>query len=240
MSILFTAMALLGPNAVLANSHISPILVQAEEGGTAGTGGGDPYVADFNSIARNIIYPWLKMNSSRLIPSVDPELFIQIVKNLMLQKKIISTEQVYTNCDGSTNGNKVEACFSSQTGMIYISRRGDVQYQLSYDKLPSKIVLIAHEIFRVMGLEGNNYSISNQINYQKFESSYLTPVCEDTINTRLKWVQAESLELFRLEQILTESCPLYKNGFMQCEHENMRLILRRYLLDQLSSCPANK
>lgn len=129
-------------------------LVQARGG--IDTGGGDNYVLDFVMVANQNLYPWLQENGSKLKPPVDAEKF----QGLICPNNISSTDKVFEACDGSNNGREVAACYNQKENHIYLSR---AMYPISEKLTPSKLGLVAHEVFRKMGIEGDGYEVTRQM-----------------------------------------------------------------------------
>lgn len=145
----------------------------SSRGGAGNTGGGDEYTADFVNTARLEIYPWLKEHGSTLKPAVDAEEFMKAVD----PENIVSSPQVFESCQfqvideglpsqkivgvpKSKEDRSVPACYNSDVGKIYLSRS---RYPIVLRNSSPKRGLIAHEVFRKMGLEGNAYEISSQM-----------------------------------------------------------------------------
>lgn len=126
----------------------------AENGGED-SGGGDSYTLDFISVAVNQVYPWLKENGSKLNPQVDASVFLSHVD----PTRVLSKNKVYESCDDSKRGREVEICYNGVKDLFYISRN---KYPLNSSDLKLKIGLVSHEIFRRMGIEGNNYEVTRQ------------------------------------------------------------------------------
>jgi hypothetical protein len=122
----------------------------AKSGGSIDGGGGDKYVIDFISIALNTIRPWLEKNGRQL--NVDSEAFSKNVD----PKIISSQDHVYESCNETTGGREVEACYNYKEDKIRLSR---TMYNIE-DQSNAKIALVAHEIFRKMNIEGDNYEIT--------------------------------------------------------------------------------
>ena len=151
------------------------------------SGGGDEFTLDFVRVATQIIYPWLVTKGSKLNPSVDSGDFLIAVN----PKQLVSIEHVFESCDGSSRGREVEACFSSKDGFTYLSR---TRYPLKNDS-PAKFGFISHEVFRKMGIEGNQYEISRQMSILTsvdtcsqpivFLKHIFTNTCTNVPNSRL-------------------------------------------------------
>lgn len=124
-------------------------------GGVGNTGGGDEFTYDFLFTANQIIYPWLKSNGHKLNPKVDAEAFLKALD----PKSLVSVQEVYESCDEKKSGRPVSACYNARTGQILLSRDRYITDNFS----PSKIGLVSHEIFRKMGIEGDNYEVTKQI-----------------------------------------------------------------------------
>lgn len=139
-----------------------------------GGGGGDSYTLDFISIAQRQLFPWLAKNGGQLKPSVDAVKFIAALDF----KKIVSVDHASESCDGTNRGREVEACFDNVSGNIYLSRARYLIAAPESDK--AKIALVAHEIFRKMGIEGDDYGVSTQM------LALMRPVVSLT-NTHGKW-----------------------------------------------------
>lgn len=127
--------------------------------GTNSGGGGDLYTLDFVKTANQSVFPWLIKNGANLSPVVDANDFIQAVS----PKDIASLEKVFESCDDTERGREVAACYNAQTNKIFLSRN---LYPLNQDG-PAKIRLVAHEIFRKMGIEGDAYEVTKQISITK-------------------------------------------------------------------------
>jgi hypothetical protein len=126
--------------------------------GVSSGGGGDQYTADFINFAENEVYPWLKKNGQRIQPPVDAENFRQKIQDLT--EIIESRDVVYESCDESTNGRIVAACYNSVTDTFQLNRK---LYPLDVKISPSKRLLVMHEIFRRMKIEGDKYEITRKL-----------------------------------------------------------------------------
>jgi len=131
----------------------SPVAMAAAGGG--GTGGGDLYVVDFVTTATQTIYPWLKAHGNSLKPKVNATDFLMA----MDPRGIVSASHVFESCDGSRTGREVDACYNADKDQITLSR---TRYPINSDS-PDKLKLIAHEVFRKMRIEGDQYEIVRQI-----------------------------------------------------------------------------
>lgn len=146
-------------------------------GGTSGTsGGGDRFTTDFAKIAEQEIYLWLKIHGGKLTPAVDAGTF-RIAND---PEAMVSVDHVFESChfilvnEGQKDQTlqaipqnlpghpdpEREACYNDDTQLIYISR---TRYPLTMQNSAPKRGLIAHEIFRKMGIEGDEHQISKQI-----------------------------------------------------------------------------
>lgn len=134
---------------------ISP-LAPAQAGGEGLSGGGDEFTLDFVRTATQFIVPWLKSNESKLKPSVNIDTFVAAIQPMY----IVSQPHVFESCDGTLQGREVEACYNSASGKIFLSRS---LYPLKDEGTPAKLGLIAHELFRKLGLEGDDYKLTRQI-----------------------------------------------------------------------------
>ena len=212
-----------------------------EGGGAIGTGGGDQYVADFISIARNIVYPWLLADKFYLSPAVNPEVFLKTIERLATEKRIVSAPQVFETCDALGNGRPVEACYNSNSGMIYLSRTGDVSYSLNNNNLLVKARLVAHEIFRVMKIEGDDYRYSSQLNVSEFAIRGFTPTCDDSIESRQKWLQLTISENNRKWQHISDFCnvtvfSLSQSNVVSCALMRAESVIREYFAKKILKC----
>lgn len=133
----------------------------AKDGGQDG-GGGDSFVQDFIQVAKSELLPWIVKNGSNMFPAVDSHLFEKSILDLVEDKTITSDEVVYESCDGSQIGRIVEICYNYKTNVIVISR---TRYPLEMKKSAIKRKLVAHELFRKLRLEGDGYSLSNQMHF---------------------------------------------------------------------------
>ena len=124
--------------------------------GGGSTGGGDEFALDFIQTATQQLYPWLKAHGKSLNPKIDADDFLMATN----PEEIVSDLQVFETCDGSKNGREVEACYSESTNKIHLSR---TRYPINLKSSPGKLGLVAHEIFRKMKLEGDQYEITRQI-----------------------------------------------------------------------------
>ncbi len=125
------------------------------DGGTS-SGGGDAYTLDFIQTATQIIYPWLSQNGSKLTPSVNANDFLLAIN----PAQIASLEHVFESCDGSATGREVQACFNEKTGKTYLNRSS---YTLGNQNAPAKVGLVAHEVFRKLKIEGDQYEVTQQM-----------------------------------------------------------------------------
>ena len=123
--------------------------------GPGTSGGGDNYTLDFVRTATQSVFPWLAENGSRLSPSVDASDFLMSIS----PKDIASLDRVFESCDGTQTGREVAACYNAKTGKTFLSRR---LYPVN-SNAPSKIGLVAHEVFRKMGIESDGYEITKQM-----------------------------------------------------------------------------
>lgn len=138
-----------------------PKVVSANTGGQDG-GGGDSYVQDFIKVAEFEVLPWIETHGNEVYPSVDAKAFKAAVENLVAGKTIWSEEVVYETCDGSQSGRIVDACYNYDKNDLIISR---TRYPLAINNSAIKRRIVAHEIFRKMKLEGDDYYLSNQLRF---------------------------------------------------------------------------
>lgn len=127
--------------------------------GPSGTGGGDQFVRDFVAVATQEVYPYLKNFGKSLDRRVEAEDFLLAVN----PKDIESQNRVYEKCDPRSHEEKereVEVCYNADLDRYYISR---TLYPLKQMNMASKRALVAHEIFRKMGIEGDGYEVSKQM-----------------------------------------------------------------------------
>ena len=141
----------------LAIGHATSAFCQ--DGGVGG-GGGDEFTADFINVASQELYPWLKLHGSSLSPQIDAEDFLAAVNQIVKNKDIASAVRVYESCNGTKKGRQVEACFSTDTGKITLSRSW---YPIQKTNSMPKLRLVAHEMFRKMKIEGDQYEVARQI-----------------------------------------------------------------------------
>lgn len=154
--------------------------------GSKDGGGGDRFVLDFVNVANTEVYIWIKLIGTSLNPQVDPKEFL----NAIDPKKIASARRVYESCrfklvnsgaedqylEGqprSSSDREVEACYDGQ-GFIYISR---ILYPLEEKKSIAKRILIAHEIFRKMGVETDEFEVTKQMNTLSISKKATCRVC---------------------------------------------------------------
>lgn len=126
-----------------------------EKMGAGSSGGGDSYVLDFIKTANLYVLPWLKKNENSMDFVIDEAAFKEAVN----PREILSIDQVFESCDGSQKGREVEACFNAKTGLTYLSR---TRYRLG-DYSNAKLGFVAHEVFRKMGIEGDNYEVTKKL-----------------------------------------------------------------------------
>ncbi len=167
------------------------------------TGGGDLFILDFTQTAREEIYPWIKEHGSQLTPPVNAESFLEAIS----PKDMISMDHVYESCDGSNSGREVDACYNEITKQTVISR---TRYPIRMPTSPAKSALVAHEIFRKLKLEGDDYNVSRQMpillldpQTQNMMRSTFRGECH--ITPALK--STESLGTFNLQFTEKEICP---------------------------------
>lgn len=134
---------------------------EAIQGGSGMSGGGDRFVQDFIRVANMELLPWfVKYGQQNMLPAVPATNFKKAIDTLVEDKTIFSEEVVYESCDGSLNGRRVEVCYNAEKKKLIVSRTAypvDLSYSIS------KRRLVAHEIFRIMKLESNDYRLSNQL-----------------------------------------------------------------------------
>jgi hypothetical protein len=119
---------------------------------------GNQYTVDFIKVAEQEIYPWLVKNGHKIQPVVSAELFLKHIQTIA--KRIDSKDVVYESCDASTNGRIVAACYNSVTDMIWLNQK---LYPLDLINSQAKRLLIMHEVFRRMGLEGDKYEVTRKL-----------------------------------------------------------------------------
>jgi hypothetical protein len=113
-------------------------------------GGGDGYVASFVTVARHI-EAWLEIHGKELNPSVDFMAFDRAVD----PNKIGSTDsQLYYK------GLPKDCLFDLSSGIITINR---ARWSELKDGSSEQTRVVAHELFRKMGIEGDGYEVSTQI-----------------------------------------------------------------------------
>ncbi|MCM2277407.1 MAG: hypothetical protein NDJ89_04970 [Oligoflexia bacterium] len=160
--------------------------------GGESSGGGDQYVHDFVQTVTNEIYPLLK-NQKTLGRDVKAEDVLRAAD----PRRMLSEERVYESCDGSGAGREVEACYNAQTDLFHISRS---MYPLHRANSPAKRALIAHELFRRMGLEGDGYEQSSKL-------SFYTPTAEarDYLSLRASETYLREFPSMGVDQIILAS-----------------------------------
>jgi len=141
-------------------------LAKARMGG-GDPGGGDQYTLDFINTAQNEIYPWLKKHGTELNPPINAEEFLKFVN----PKKIVSQPAVFESCNKSgkpesENDRSVSACYSATTGMTRINQS---TYPLDVVASPMKRNFIMHEVFRKMGIEGDDYKVTKRISQTQID-----------------------------------------------------------------------
>lgn len=133
---------------------VQPFMAQAEKMGPGGTGGGDEFVADFVALAKADVLQMIV--SSNVLPTDEQKTqYLTAVD----PKKISSVDEVYESCNGSKDGRQVSICYNKGFDHFFISR---TRYPLKNNS-DAKMRLIAHEVFRRMNLEGDNYELSQRL-----------------------------------------------------------------------------
>ncbi len=163
--------------------------------GGSGTGGGDEYTQDMVATASLEVAPWLVKNGNSLNPKVSAKDFA----NSINPKSLASVTHVYESCivkvvnpkqndqhlesvPQSPRDREVQICYNKDEDFYYINR---ALYPLSVQNSPTKRRNIAHEIFRRMNIEGDQYEVSKQISILN-EPTPTTMLAEDSIvNTML-------------------------------------------------------
>ena len=135
--------------------------------GGSDRGGGDEFVADFLKVANQEIIPWIRTNGKDLNPPVEEKHFAETLAAL----RILSVEKTFESCHFkevnskllaiklSKKDREVSACFDG-AGDIFLSRS---HYPIAVINSSAKRALVAHEIFRKMGLEGDQYELTKQM-----------------------------------------------------------------------------
>ncbi len=156
------------------------IAIPFAQAGSGTSGGGDAYTLDFVQTATQFVYPWLVQNGAKLLPPVDPSTFLLSINPASIE----TLDRVYESCDETNSGREVQACYNSNTGKTYLSRNN---YPVNSNS-PSKVGLVAHEIFRKMGIEGDGYEITKQMSIAQDATiitatkTITTPDCYPTYN----------------------------------------------------------
>lgn len=109
-------------------------------------GGGSGCTADFMR-AGYVVSDWLKTNGSSLKPAVNGDDFLTQID----PTKIISTTE-----NLQYNGSPVDAFYDGQVIKVRCDR-------FQHNNTLTQERVVAHEIFRKMGLEGDKYEVSSQI-----------------------------------------------------------------------------
>lgn len=114
--------------------------------GGADAGGGSGCMANFMSAAFDAS-EWLSNNGSKLKPAVKENAFLLATS---------PNDILITNEDLEYKGNPVDAFFDGSKIEVRCDR-------LTNDNIVNRRRVVAHEIFRKMGLEGDQYEISRQM-----------------------------------------------------------------------------
>lgn len=126
------------------------------------TGGGAGCVADFMATAYEL-NSWLLTNGSNLNPPIDANAFHSVVD----AKIIIPTiEDLRAN-----NGSVVDARYESENDIIKV--RCD---RLQANTKSGLWRVVGHEFFRRMGIEGDGYELTQQIQEQAFYNAPIKPI----------------------------------------------------------------
>jgi hypothetical protein len=126
-----------------------------EEGPSSG-GGGDPITLDFLNATDKEVIPWLEDHGKELPKPVDIALF----KQQIIPSRIVVLPDVYESCDGTNNGRAVVGCYNKNEKIWFLSRNF---YPLDLVGSPMKRNFIMHEIFRALGVEGDEYEQTRSI-----------------------------------------------------------------------------
>ncbi len=128
--------------------------LEVNAGGAGGVGGGgDPYVADFAAIHNNI-FLWMSEGNFLSKEGADAQKFLFVIQSMLASnpKKIQSTNDINV-----THG--FDCYYNVDEDIIYINR-------LKWNEPKVKKLqwrLVAHEVFRKMGLEDDAYQISSYV-----------------------------------------------------------------------------
>lgn len=129
--------------------------------GGSSSGGGTDLLTDFVNNAEQEVLPWILEYANLVEPRIDVEKFkASIDMNRMSQVPV-----VYPSCFAehrlkNQNEDPVAACYNQEQDWTYLS---ESMYPVDIKMSPSKRGLIAHEIFRRMNIEFNDYTIVRQI-----------------------------------------------------------------------------
>lgn len=175
---------------------VSIAFAQKKEGVSSG-GGGDHYTINFVNFAEKEVYPWLVKNGSRIQPTVDAEQFKQKIQDLAEITE--SKDVVYESCDESQNGRIVAACYNSVTDRFFINRK---LYPLDTQNSHSKRLLVMHEIFRRMKIEGDKYEITRNL-------SLNTTNPQLTLTCMIRYYQEAGFSSTEEKAIAIQSCEKY-------------------------------
>lgn len=124
----------------------------ARSKGPGGTGGGDDFTLDFITTATLELPSLLRTEWKNKVPHMK----IDEIEKTLDPSKIRSAKKVYESCDESNQGREVVVCFNKNTKEFVISRS---LYPINQSSI-AKIKLVAHEIFRKLGLEGDGYELT--------------------------------------------------------------------------------
>lgn len=117
--------------------------------GPGSSGGGDAVKLDFLVAADQALLAVTKQQNE-FTPKVDVELF----KNTIKADHILSTDDVLYH-----DGKKVDAYYDKTTDVIKVNRAGWQAIPTSIEKMR----LAAHEVFRRMGADDNQYQLSKRL-----------------------------------------------------------------------------
>jgi len=138
--------------------------VDAYSVGPGSGGGGDPYVMDFVNTATTEVLPWLAVHGAELPTPISATEF----KKYINPKLVFVLDDVYESCDGTKRGRASVGCYNATEGRWYLSRHF---YPLDVVGSAMKRNFIMHEIFRSMGVEGDNYEQTRTISRSQAISS---------------------------------------------------------------------
>lgn len=129
--------------------------------GGSSSGGGTDLLTDFVINAEQEVLPWIIEYANLVEPKIDIEKFkANIDMSRMSQAPVVYPSCFDKNRITIEKEEPVAACYNQEQDWTYLS---ESMYPVDVKISPSKRGLIAHEIFRRMKLEFNDYTIVRQI-----------------------------------------------------------------------------